>query len=97
MTANEIIAALLTTALPGTLAWAAINGIPALASQPAKVKAAAAFALSAALCVAAYGAGVAMLYTPQPADWRAWVEALTPVVAWSYAMSQAAYWATRKA
>lgn len=95
MTAQEIITNLLTTGLSGVLAWYAIRNIPRLAALEERVKAFVAFGLSALLCVLAYCASVGLGYTPNPATWQGWLEALIPVIAWAYTVSQGSYWAMK--
>lgn len=95
MTLQQILTALLTTGLAGTLAWWLIRNVPQLTALGEVAKAFAAFVLAGALCVLAYVASVFMAYIPAPADPRQWVEAVVPLLAWAYTISQASYWGER--
>jgi hypothetical protein len=99
MTLAYVLSALLTTAAPGVIAWLIIRNIAWFGRLENVGRAIAAFIVSAVLCVLAYALQVAMGYTPapNPPDWRGWLEALTPVIAWAYTVSQGAYWAGRAA
>lgn len=93
MTLQEIVTAILTTAVPGSLAWAIVRQW--FSAQPGERKPWIAFAFAAGLTVLAYLVQVAMLYAPAPADWRGWVEAIVPLIGWAYTCSQGVYLAAK--
>lgn len=64
----------LSTAGAALAAYWLLNDVGFLRDLSPKQKRWAAVTLTAAIALAAWGTQVAMLYAPQPANWREWVE-----------------------
>lgn len=68
-----------TTVGAGLLAFWLIENVAWFATLSPRARRIAAYALAAAIGIAAWLVGIAMLYTPTPLGWRAWVEGAVAV------------------
>ena len=85
---GEALAWVLSGGGAGVIAYFAVGKIKALNELASDYKRYVSIALTAALALAAWGAGMGMQYLAVPADWRGWVEAAFSTISLALITSQ---------
>ena len=93
-TLGEAIAWVLSGGGAGVIAYFLMEKVEFLADLGADYKRYVSIALTAALALLAWGAGLGMQYLAVPADWRGWIEAAFSTIAVALVTAQTIHGAT---